>query len=116
MMGLTPRQKDLFDFLRTYIANQEGVAPTMEEIRVELKLASKSGVVRLLRGLEERGLIRRIPYLDRAIEILAVPPRAGFDGAARAIVDMVIARICAGHPLTPAGRDELARDARKLLP
>lgn len=47
--------------------------PTCEEMRVGLGLPSKSGVVRLLDGLEERGAIRRLRYRFRGIELVAAP-------------------------------------------
>ncbi len=44
--------------------------PSVREIATRIKLRSTSGVVRLLRGLEERGFIQRSPCRTRSIEIL----------------------------------------------
>lgn len=44
--------------------------PSVREIATRIKLRSTSGVVRLLRGLEERGFIRRAYARPRCIEII----------------------------------------------
>jgi len=68
-MGLTPRQKHCYDFLRMYM-KEKGLAPTFEEIKVGLKLGSKSGVSRLMKALEERGYIRTLPHAKRSVSIV----------------------------------------------
>lgn len=69
---LTPRQHEAWIFLAAY-TREHGYAPSFEEIGAALNLASKSGVSRLVCGLEERGFIRRLPHRARAIEILRMP-------------------------------------------
>jgi repressor LexA len=64
--GTTQKQRQLLDFLR---AKQGGVAPSYDEMKDALGLKSKSGVVRLVAALEERGLIRRLPFRKRSIVI-----------------------------------------------
>lgn len=71
-MGHTQRQGELLAFISGYIA-QHGVAPSCDEMREAMGLGSKSGVNRMLNGLEERGLIRRVHFRARAIEIVAQP-------------------------------------------
>lgn len=66
MMSLTPKQLELMRYLRAYI-DARGCGPSMDEMRISLGLASKAGVVRLLKGLEERGLIRRMANLRCAL-------------------------------------------------
>lgn len=68
MIGLTPLQSRTLDIIRRRCS--AGLAPSFDEIRVELGLASNSGVKRLLDALQERGHIRRIPYRARAIELV----------------------------------------------
>ena len=41
-----------------------------------LGLKSKSGIHRLITGLEERGFIRRLPHRARALEVLKLPENA----------------------------------------
>jgi repressor LexA len=52
---------------------EHGVPPSFEEMRDALKLKSKSGIHRLIIGLEERGYIRRLAYRARALEVLRMP-------------------------------------------
>lgn len=69
---LTQRQLQLLRFIHAYVA-EHGVPPSFDEMRAALKLRSKSGIHRLISGLEERGYIRRLAYRARAIEILKPP-------------------------------------------
>ena len=48
-----------------------------------LDLKSKSGIHRLITGLEERGFIRRLPHRARALEILRLPEDMADSGAGR---------------------------------
>lgn len=75
---LTQVQSKLLSYINDAIA-ETGITPSFEEMKGALGLASKSGVFRLLSGLEERGFIRRLPNRARAIEVLRPP------GAERAI-------------------------------
>lgn len=69
-MSLTQQQSVLLDFLRTRFA-QSRAMPSFQEMMVHMGLHSKSGVYRLLTGLEERGHIVRLPYRRRAITLTA---------------------------------------------
>lgn len=69
-LSLTPVQAKCLGFVSRRLADTGGIAPTYEEIGEALALASKSGVKRLLDGLEERGRIRRLPHRQRAIEVV----------------------------------------------
>lgn len=74
-MGHTQRQGELLAFISGYIA-EHGVAPSCDEMKDAMGLASKSGVNRMLNGLEERGLIRRVHFRARALEVVGqVAPR-----------------------------------------
>jgi repressor LexA len=52
---------------------EHGVPPSFEEMRDALRLKSKSGIHRLITGLEERGYIRRLAYRARALEVVRMP-------------------------------------------
>lgn len=69
MIGLTQRQQECLDFLRSYHA-AKGIMPSMQEMIDNLQLNSKSGAARILNGLEERGHIRRTYKKARAIELI----------------------------------------------
>lgn len=79
MMGVTGKQKECFAFINRFIAEHDGRAPTFDEIMVALGLKSKSGIHRLLVGLEERGLIKRMGARARAIEVIARDGDTFFD-------------------------------------
>ncbi|NNV20559.1 hypothetical protein EHE22_08990 [Ochrobactrum pseudogrignonense] len=68
MTSTTPRQKQAYDFIRSFI-DKEGYGPSYQEIQEALGLNSKSGVHRLVEGLEQRGLIVRRPGLRRSISL-----------------------------------------------
>ena len=101
---LTMKQKELLDFLTNHVENND-VPPSFDEMRDALGLASKSGIHRLVSGLEERGYIRRLANRARAIEILK-PVKAAADSigrnvaaAADAVSLPMLGRIAAGTPI-----------------
>ena len=97
---LTRKQSELLEYLTTHLSMND-VPPSFDEMRDALGLASKSGIHRLVSGLEERGYIRRLPNRARAIEILrpAGEPSA-MANAVAAAADIIalpfLGRIAAG--------------------
>ena len=77
--------------------------PSFDEMRDALGLASKSGVHRLVSGLEERGYIRRLANRARAIEILRPAGTPSLTqavaAAAEAVALPLLGRIAAGTPI-----------------
>jgi repressor LexA len=69
---LTRKQYDLLLFIDRRL-KERGVAPSFDEMKEALGLRSKSGIHRLMTGLEERGFIRRLPHRARAIEVARLP-------------------------------------------
>ena len=69
---LTKKQCELLLFIDQRL-KESGVSPSFDEMKDALGLASKSGIHRLITGLEERGFIRRLPHRARALEILRRP-------------------------------------------
>ena len=91
-MFLTKRQKELFDYLDSYLATH-GYAPTLEEIRSRFKLSSLATVHKHLTNLERKKLIRRTWNHSRAIEL--VP-----QGRKKAAVELpLLGRVAAGNPI-----------------
>jgi repressor LexA len=72
---LTRKQFDLLMFINRRLG-EAGVSPSFDEMRDALGLKSKSGIHRLITGLEERGFIRRLPHRARALEVLRLPDKA----------------------------------------
>ena len=64
---LTPRQKEIYDFLLRTI-REKGYAPSIPEIGAKFKIASTNGVSDHLKALEKKGYIRRVG--KRAFEVL----------------------------------------------
>ena len=66
---LTKKQKELLDYI-TVVNKKFGISPSYDEMKDKLKLKSKSGIHRIISGLEERGFIRKLANKARAIEII----------------------------------------------
>ncbi len=102
---LTRKQSELLTYLSDHM-QQHDVPPSFDEMRDALGLASKSGVHRLVSGLEERGYIRRLANRARAIEILK-PVTAAAGGVVTRAVETasnlvslpLLGRIAAGTPI-----------------
>lgn len=69
---LTRKQYELLNFIHERLEST-GVSPSFDEMKDALSLKSKSGIHRLISGLEERGFIRRLPHRARALEVLKLP-------------------------------------------
>ena len=82
---LTRKQHELLMFINQRLT-ATGVSPSFDEMKDALKLRSKSGIHRLISGLEERGFIRRLAHRARALEVIKLPEesaRAGCGGKSR---------------------------------
>ena len=77
---LTRKQQELLIFIHRRLSDG-GVSPSFDEMKDALHLRSKSGIHRLITGLEERGFIRRLPHRARALEVLRLPDCLGTVGA-----------------------------------
>jgi repressor LexA len=121
---LTRKQYELLVYIHERL-KEAGVPPSFDEMKDALDLRSKSGIHRLIKALEERGFIKRLPNRARAIEVIRLPesmqpaaPRArGFSpsviegslGRVRPVADgestvepvvvPVMGRIAAGTPI-----------------
>ncbi len=69
---LTKKQRELLIFINQRLT-ATGVSPSFDEMKDALCLKSKSGIHRLVGGLEERGFIRRLPHRARALEVVRLP-------------------------------------------
>lgn len=69
---LTRKQYELLLFIHKHLG-EHGVSPSFDEMKEALNLRSKSGIHRLITGLEERGFIRRLPHRARALEVVRLP-------------------------------------------
>ncbi|HEY9538621.1 MAG TPA: transcriptional repressor LexA [Kiloniellaceae bacterium] len=69
---LTKKQHELLLFIHRHL-QKNGVSPSFDEMKDALALKSKSGIHRLITGLEERGFIRRLAHRARAVEVMRLP-------------------------------------------
>ncbi|MBT3360013.1 MAG: transcriptional repressor LexA [Rhodospirillales bacterium] len=76
---LTRKQYELLVFI-TDTLKTKGVSPSFEEMKDALGLRSKSGIHRLITGLEERGFISHLPHRARALEVLRLPENMNASG------------------------------------
>ena len=71
---LTAKQHELLLYIEQY-QDSYGISPSFDEMRISLRLKSKSGIHRLLVALEERGFIRKLAHRARALEVIKKTPR-----------------------------------------
>ncbi len=110
---LTRKQYELLNFINERLEST-GVSPSFDEMKDALNLKSKSGIHRLITGLEERGFIRRLPHRARALEVTRLPENMGgqargnivrpdFKGSAATVGESatlpLLGRIAAGTPI-----------------
>ena len=91
-MVLTPRQRQVYDFLCRFIEAKH-YAPTIAEIREQFGLSSPASVHQLLTALEREGLISRIPHASRGIEIVKQ------EGQEQALEIPLLGVVAAGQPI-----------------
>lgn len=74
---LTPRQKEIYDFIKNKI-EMRGYGPTVREIGVAFDIQSPNGVMCHLKALVTKGFIERQPNSARAIQLVDHrPPSPG---------------------------------------
>jgi len=108
-MPLTRRQREILDYLSSYISDH-GYAPSFEEIARQFTFASLATVHEHLTNLERKGYIRRNHNESRAIEI--VPPK-GQTGATEL---PLLGLVAAGQPIEAISGDETLAVPDELLP
>jgi len=90
---LTPRQLQILTFVRDY-RRKRGYSPTMQELADSLRI-TKVTVFEHIGALEKKGLLRRLPYKARSLELSS---QVEFPDEARAGLPLV-GRIAAGAPI-----------------
>jgi len=115
---LTAQQAALVNFIADRLRATGGVAPSVSEMAKGVGINSKSGVHRLLSGLEERGFIHRLRGRARAIEIVRMPGEidlvTDFRRAAKAL-EAKHGTKATVDALTDLIRDMLADQERELM-
>lgn len=108
-MALTRRQKDLLDFLATFIEKQ-GYSPSYEEIAAGMDLTSLATVHKHIHSLETKGYLKRGFNQSRSLEISPkyLDERRSYSGAptARDLEVPLLGRIAAGAPVESVANQE----------
>lgn len=90
MSKLTKKQKQVFDFIKTYIF-ENGISPTIEEIRKELKLKAVSTIHEHINSLEAKGYIARSENSARSLSLMK---------EIKSVVEIpILGNIAAGQPI-----------------
>ncbi len=116
MKGLTPRQRQILDWTRSYIA-KHAIPPTIREIGAAFSIPSTNAVIDHLVALERKGFIVRGEMKSRSLRVVgmnvATQKRVAADVE---LVDAVKALDAADLPeeYTPTEFDAWA-DARELV-
>ena len=97
MEDLTPRQKEILEFIREEV-ERCNYPPAVREICRKLGFSSSSTAHAHLEALQKKGYIRRNPTKPRAIELLGEAKRGMSAGSGCTFAPMV-GRITAGLPV-----------------
>ena len=106
-MYLTSRQRELYEFLRDYIARQ-GEAPTYQEIGRALRLKSTNAVAKHLKTLETKGYVRS-PWGNRKRALRLV------EHGTPSFTIPLLGTVAAGKPIEPIETTEKIEIPRSLL-
>lgn len=98
-MYLTKRQKEILDFITSFI-QRRGYAPSLHEIGNHFNLSSLATVHKHLSRLEEKGLIRRSYNRGRSIELVPVKMRV------EAVEIPLLGLVAAGKPIEAIQEEE----------
>lgn len=93
---ITARQRAAWEYICEEVKRQ-GYPPTMREIGLEFGINSTNGVRSMLSAIEQKGYLRREPYLSRGIEILKWPRRMQERDDVMRVP--IVGRVAAGLPL-----------------
>ena len=103
---LTKRQKQVLDFVESY-SQKKGYAPSFEEIRKRLKLASVSTIHFHISKLKEGGYLGKIENKARAISIASKEPLVKIP---------LLGTIAAGEPIEVIHQNEFIAIPKTKLP
>jgi len=110
-MALTPRQKQVLDFVADY-SQTNGYSPSYEEISQALQLSSLATIHKHISALEEKGYLKRRYNESRSIEVsedYRRSERVRLRAGAASPELPLLGRIAAGKPLeSVAGNESLS--------
>lgn len=74
MAGITKRQKQIFNFIKEFIA-QNSFSPSYKEIMQHCELSSLGSVYKHIQALKRKGLLTTEKHCSRSMKIIEVLPR-----------------------------------------
>lgn len=90
MPNLTKKQKQVFDFINIYIS-ENGISPTIEEIRKKLKLKAISTIHEHINSLKKKGYLSKLENSARSLSLRK---------EIKSILEIpIVGRIAAGYPI-----------------
>lgn len=96
MKELTKKQKQILDFIKTYMVSH-GYPPTIREIGTAVGSSSPATIHAHLANLEEKGYIKKQNSKNRALELLV---ENEFEPKNESVVDVpLLGKITAGSPI-----------------
>ena len=103
---LTKRQKEVLDFVESY-SHKKGYAPSFEEIRKRLKLASVSTIHFHISKLKENGYLGKTENKARSISVASKEPMVKIP---------LLGTIAAGQPIEAIENKETIAVPKSLIP
>ncbi|GAB4370922.1 MAG: transcriptional repressor LexA [Bryobacter sp.] len=108
-MALTRRQKDLLDFLASFIEDK-GFSPSYEEIAAGMQLTSLATVHKHIQSLESKGYLKRGFNQSRSLEIAPkyLEERRNYNSVPSSPYEVpLLGRIAAGLPVESVPNPEI---------
>ena len=107
-MALTRRQREIYDFIRRFVA-ERGYSPSLEEIGEHFGLSSVATVHKHVQHLVEKGFLRKAWNRSRSVEPVAV------EGSS-AVSLPLLGVVAAGMPIESVEVPESIEVPRELVP
>ncbi len=105
-MHLTPRQREIFLYIRNYIRKKD-LSPTYDDIRRKFGFRSFNAVFKHLKQLEEKGVITNQLHKKRAIALVEHGPPSAALG--------LLGTVAAGEPIEAIEERETIAVPREFL-
>lgn len=107
MATLTKRQKQIYDYTKSYI-NKKGFSPTLEEIKKHFRLSSLSTIHQHIGVLADKGFITKDDNLARGISLI--------EKTAKLVKIPLLGTIAAGQPIEAIQEKETIAVPQGKLP
>ncbi len=98
-MYLTKRQKEILDYVRGYL-DEQGYAPTLQEIGVQFGLSSPATVYKHVEQLVQKGYLRKAAHQGRGLQLVDPEP-------IRTVEVPLLGQVAAGRPIEAIAEPEM---------